>query len=152
MDQKMYLSKYSIGRAHCEYLLPLDHTVIFTNEERNIQKRIVDRDGSICDYPGVEYSEALVQELGNRQIQPIVKYETRFERADTGGFLMVWTVRPDGFYWADSWGFGAEAYESVELYSRIDEDGRFTCPFRLYRIGCRETAGGTVHESDLSGF
>lgn len=141
MEQKIYLSKYATERPHCEYLLPLDFTVIFTNEERNIQKTILEENGGICDFPGVEYSEMLVQELGNRQLQPVVRYGCRFERAGTGGFRMVWTVRPDGFYWADSWGFGAEDYESVELYSHIDEDGQFTGPFRLYRIGYGKPVG-----------
>ena len=140
MDQNVYLNKYSIGRPHCEYLLPLDHTIVFTNEERGIRKRIVDRDGSIFGFPGVEYAESLIQELGNREIEPVVKYETQFIRADAGGFLMLWTVRPDGMYWADSWGFGEEDEEAVQLYTRIDENGCFTGPFRLYRIGYREVA------------
>lgn len=144
MEQKMYLNKYSVGRPHCEYLLPLDFTVLLTNEERSIRKELVAADGSIRDFPGVEYSEALTRELGNREISPVVKYEARFERTEDGGFLMVWTVRPDGFYWADSWGFGAEDYESVELYAPIDRKGCFTGPFRLYRIGYGEKAvGGT---------
>ena len=159
MKQNLYLNRYSIGSPHSEYLLPLDYAVLFTNEERNIQTQIVDREGNICGFPGVEYTQALVQELGKREILPVVKYETRFERSAAGGFLMIWTVRPDGFYWTDSWGFGAEDYESVELYARIDENGRFTGPFRLYRIGYREIeedaatcAGGNAHESDISGL
>lgn len=140
MEQKMYLSKYSVGRPHCEYLLPVDFTVLFTNEALHIQKEILAPDGSIRDFPGVEYSEALTRELGNREISPVVKYDARFQQTEDGGFLMIWTVRPDGFYWADSWGFGAEDYESVELYAPIDEKGQFTAPFRLYRIGYGKAA------------
>jgi hypothetical protein len=51
---------------------------------------------------------------------------------------MIWTVRPDGRYWMDSWGFGAEDYEWVELYAYIDENGQFTAPFRLHSIGYRK--------------
>jgi hypothetical protein len=57
------------------------------------------------------------------------------EKINDEKFIMVWTIRPDGFYWMDSWGFGAEDYESVSLYSYIDAKGNFMAPFRLYEIG-----------------
>lgn len=86
------------------------------------------------NFPGVEYTDKLNDELGRRTIEPIVKYEAIFEKI-YDKFLMVWTVRPDGRYWMDSWGFGAEDYESLSLYTYIDSSGNFTMPFKLYSIG-----------------
>ena len=74
----------------------MDYTVILTNQEKAINKQIVDNDGKILDFPDVEYTDVLNEELGKGTIKPIVKYETVFEKIDDSKFIMVWTVRPDG--------------------------------------------------------
>lgn len=134
-NEKLNLSKYFVGEPHSEYLFKVNYTVIFTNEEKSINKQIIDKDGNILNFPGVEYTDKLKGELNNRTIEPIVKYAAKFKKIDDNKFLMIWTVRPDGRYWMDSWGFGAEDYESLSLYSYIDSDGNFTMPFKLYSIG-----------------
>lgn len=131
----VYLNKYFVSEPHSEYLFKVDYTVIFTNEKKNINKRIVDQEGNILKFPGVDYTDVLKAELGKGIIEPVVKYEAIFEKLNDGRFIMVWTVRPDGRYWMDSWGFGAEDYESLSLYSYIDSDGNFMTPFKLYSIG-----------------
>ena len=131
----VYLSKYLVCEPYSEYLFKVDYTVAFTNEEKNTKKQIIDQDGNILNFPGVEYTEVLSEEWGNKDIPPIVKYEAIFEKLDDGRLIIVWTVRPDGRYWMDSWGFGAEDYESLSLYSYIDSDGKFMMPFKLYSIG-----------------
>ena len=133
--KNVYLSKYLVCEPHSEYLFKVDYTVLFTNAEKNIHKQIVDQDGNIPDFPGVEYTKELVDELGSGTIKPVVKYEAVFEKIDDNRLIMVWTVRPDGRYWMDSWGFGAEEYESLSLYSYIDSEGNFLMPFKLYSIG-----------------
>ena len=110
---------------------------VFTNREKNIHKQIIDSDGNIYDFPGVEYTDTLKSELGKGTIEPVVEYEAVFEKLNDDRLIMVWTVRPDGRYWMDSWGFGAEDYESLSLYSHIDSDGNFIAPFKLYSIGCQ---------------
>ena len=132
---KVHLSKYLVCEPHSEYLFKVDYTVIFTNEKRNIHKQIIDCDGNILEFPGVEYTDVLTEEWGDKSIKPVVKYEAVFEKIDDSRLIMVWTVRPDGRYWMDSWGFGAEDYESLSLYSYIDSDGKFMMPFKLYSIG-----------------
>ncbi len=131
----VYLSKYCVREPYSESLFKVDYSVHFTNREKNIHKQMIDSDGNILDFPGVEYTEVLKEELGRRMIEPVVKYEAIFEKLNDGRLIMVWTVRPDGRYWMDSWGFGAEDYESLELYSYIDSDGNFLMPFKLYSIG-----------------
>lgn len=131
----IYFSKHIVQEPYCEYPYKVDFTVLFINEEKNISKQIVDQDGNILNFPGVEYTNKLYEELGKGDIEPTVKYEAIFEKMDDGKFIMVWTVRPDGRYWMDSWGFGAEDYESLSLYTYIDADGNFMIPFKLYSIG-----------------
>lgn len=40
-----------------------------------------------------------------------------------------WLLQPDGRYFEDEDGFGAEYCEEIEMYSYLDEDGKFTEPF-----------------------
>lgn len=134
-QEQIYLTKYCISEPNYEFVIKQDYTVIFVNEEKDIKKQIVDKDGNICEFPGVEYTDKIKDELGKSIIEPIVKYQVLFEKIDDSRFIMVWTVRPDGRYWMDSWGFGAEDYESLSLYTYIDENGDFTKPFQLYSIG-----------------
>lgn len=129
------LSKYYVGTPHSEYIFKIDFTVKFFNHEKGIEKNIIDCEGNILNFPDVEYSTALTEEIGEREIIPIVKYEAVFEDCDDGRIIMVWTIRPDGRYWMDSWGFGAEDYESVSLYSFLNTNGNFTSPFKLYGVG-----------------
>lgn len=131
----VYFSKHIVREPYCEYPFKVDFTVLFINKEKNISKQIIDQDGDILGFPGVEYTDKLNEELGNGEIDPVVKYEAIFEKIDDGKFIMVWTVRPDGRYWMDSWGFGAEDYESLSLYTYIDSNGNFMIPFKLYSIG-----------------
>lgn len=131
----VYLNKYFVGEPYSDYLFKVDYTVIFTNEKKNINKRIVDQAGNILHFPGVDYTDGMKAELGKWSIEPVVKYEAIFEKVNDNKFIMVWTVRPDGRYWMDSWGFGAEDYESLSLYTYIDLDGNFMAPFKLYSIG-----------------
>ena len=133
--RNVYFSKHIVREPYCEYPFKVDFTVLFINKEKNISKQIIDQDGNVLNFPGVEYTNKLNEELGKGEIEPTVEYEAIFEKIDDGKFIMVWTVRPDGRYWMDSWGFGAEDYESLSLYTYINSDGNFTMPFKLYSIG-----------------
>ncbi len=132
------LSKYFIGQPSSDYIIKQDFSIFLIDEERNIKKQIIDSDGNICNFPGIEYCEELIQELGDFEIKPTVRYEAQFENCGDGKFIMVWTVRPDGRFWADSWGFGAEDYDWVDLYTFIDKNCNFTSPFKLYSIGTKQ--------------
>ena len=141
MKDPVYVSKKSVGRPHSEYIFPVELAVRLINEEKGMSRELIGADGEIFDFPGVEYTPRLTAELANREIKPIVKYGAAFEKREDGRHLMVWTVRPDGDYWMDSWGFGGEDYDSVSLYTYLDDEGRYLAPFRLYSIGCRFYAG-----------
>lgn len=140
MSSNIYLSKKYIGQSHSECITLSDLSVILTNEELGICAQIVDEDGNICRFPGVERCEALCAEISVDRLRPVVKYTTTFHRSGDGQFMMLWTVRPDGHFWMDSWGFGAEEDESVRLYAYLNDRGEFTTPFRLYNIGYRNFA------------
>lgn len=145
----VYLSRDYFGAGHSESLMRTD-PVIFINKTAGIEKCIVDEDGNILDFPGIEPCPELSSEINLDALKPQVRYEASFKKCKDGGYAMIWTVRPDGRYWMDSWGFGAEDYEWVELYTVIDENGCFTAPFRLYSIGYRKFAEEITNESDFS--
>lgn len=138
MDGKIYLTKEYIGQSHSECIRCADLSVMLINSGTGEQTQIIGKDGSICNFPGIEACEDLQSELDIDRIPPVVRYSAAFRNCEDGRHLMIWTVRPDGRYWMDSWGFGAEDYDWVDLYAYIDENGRFTAPFRLHSIGYRK--------------
>lgn len=137
MKDPVYVSKKVVERPHSEYMIPVDFSVWFVNEEKRVSKELVAADGRIFDFPGVQETPLLTAELENWNIKPVVKYGVAFEKLHDGRHLMVWTVRPDGNYWMDSWGFGGEDYDSLSLYTYLDEEGKYLMPFRIYSIGCK---------------
>ncbi len=47
-----------------------------------------------------------------------------------GVAFVHWTAYPDGIYFADEDGFGAESNDEVNVYAYIDRDGRTVIPFQ----------------------
>lgn len=88
---------------------------------------IVDRAGKIQNFPGIEngeWEETLQYPLDN-----MVRFGFWIDSYQDGKASVSWTLQPDGRYFADEDGFGAENLEEITLYSHIDEQGRFTAPF-----------------------
>lgn len=134
-NNPVFLSADFICTGYWDSLGCRDLSVVLTNKNKNISKEIIDIKGNIQNFPGIDYDEAFVSEYGDNKVTPLVRFEAGFHRCSDGKFAMLWTVRPDGRFWMDSWGFGAEDYCSITLYSYIDDEGNFTQPFKLYSIG-----------------
>ncbi len=107
--------------------------VVFTNPARGIRRVIVDNAGRIRDFPGVDW-QGRTPPVEPEAVAGVVRFRSDFEGC-ARGLRMLWQVQPDGYYWADEDGYGMTPDEEVTLCADIDETGRFTGPFRLYRIG-----------------
>lgn len=110
-------------------------TVIFYNRKKRILRKIIDQ-GTICDFPGIANEDLVLSYYEGSNISPVTRYEYSCERYDKEGhpFIMYWTVQPDGRYYADADGFGAEHQTEIRLYAFIDDEGRFEGPFRIHTI------------------
>ena len=111
------------------------NSVVFTNRRRRITRMIVNSMGYICHFPGVDERAAAC--VNPSFLKPIIRFRTDFSRQEDGRIRMVWKVQPDGRCWEDKDGFGGTNDEEISLYTFIDENGRFTSPFRLYKTGSR---------------
>ena len=121
---------------------PAADRVVFVDTNRGIHRVIVNHRGKICHFPGIEERDKIESHIDNGSLEPYARYHVSFDKRDDG-YMMTWIVQPDGRYWADSDGFGAESDEEVCLYAMMDNNGRFTSPFRLYRIGVKNYFHGT---------
>lgn len=111
--------------------------VEFVDRRLGIRKTIVDNQGRIIDFPGIEKGEWMsLLEVDN--LQPIIRYRTDLRIYDDAHYIMIWEVQPDGRYWEDSDGFGAENDVEICLYALIDHRGCFIGPFRIYSAGGRK--------------
>ena len=80
-NNKIYVTKDVISKPCYEYIFKIDFTSVFKNEEKGIEKLIVDSDGNIMNFPGIDFDDALKAELGKSSIDPVVKYEVCFEKS-----------------------------------------------------------------------
>ena len=91
---------------------------------------IIDRAGRIVRFPGIRkgsWTKDLEYPLDRR-----VRFSFWIGGFQGGRACVSWTLQPDGRYFEDEDGFGAEHCQEITVYSWLDTDGRFTVPF-FYR-------------------
>lgn len=113
-----------------------DSSVYFVDENRGIQKMLVDTGGNIRNFPGILKEDFWVKEVSANSLLPKIRFRTSFEKRENK-WIMLWTIQPDGDYWRDDDGFGAENEDEVVLYTYVDLNGDFTGPFCIYEVGER---------------
>ena len=118
-----------------QYVLSgFDKLTLLVNRESGACTKIICRDGSFAQFPGIEYDGALTEALGNETVEEKVKHGVYIVRLSTG-WLFQWVIQLAFFDPGDEDGFGMDSEPEIRLYSYLDEDGRFTAPFRLYSVG-----------------
>lgn len=138
-DSKPQLSQWTTFGNHLYRCKGEVAAVEFVNKAYGIRKWIVDNDGYIQNYPGVEKSEEWMYAWESRRaLDHQIRFRTDFERMGDHTIRMVWEIQPDGRYWEDDDGFGAESGMEIQLYTYLDEKGNFTGPFRTYSIGAQK--------------
>lgn len=111
-------------------------SVCFMDENRGIRKVIVDSFGVIQNFPGIVKEDFWVKEVTPNFLKEQIRFRSEFEKRENG-WIFLWQVQPDGMYWADDGGFGADNDLEVVLYTYLDLNGDFAGPFRIYKVGSR---------------
>ncbi len=133
----------------------MTETVIFANQKtefvnptKKIRKTIVNERGRFVKFPGIENVKLVLSQMDTNwsDIPGVVSYRTEFNYQNNGLHFVLWEVQPDGWYWADEGGFGAEDDDEVRLYSYLNEDGNFTAPFRIYNVANNKYFGTDQEE------
>lgn len=88
---------------------------------------IIDSNGIIQHFPGIEEGDWL-KEL-EYPLDKKVRFDFWICDFKDGKAQVRWTLQPDGRYFEDEDGFGAEKCEEVCLYSYLDKKGVFTQKF-----------------------
>lgn len=97
-------------------------------DDPGFERCIVDWNGEIQDFPGYENDEW----RADREYafdDGVVGYVFTIYPFEDGKARVKWVVQPDGRYFADDGGFGAEHCRRITMYSELDEEGKFTRPF-----------------------
>ena len=119
-----------------------------TNAQKGIRKQIIARDGKIIDFPGFEHHRLVLSHLEDVSDSAYVRFASHFEKTPQGTFMFIWDIQPDGRYWADGDGYGAEKGQEVRLYTYLDDEGHFTAPFCIYSIGVEKYFGTDREEKE----
>ena len=144
-DKPYFNRLYSYGYRGSE-----DEIVIYLiDPTKRVKYPIVDEEGNFVNFPGIENEYLLKPYYKGDSIAPTIGFRTEFIRDEETGKLMVhWQVQPDGWYWADEDGFGAENDLEIVLYAYLTEDGKFEAPFRIYEIGRAKYYGTDLEEQE----
>ncbi len=117
--------------------------VVLCDPEHNYRKVIVNYDGFFADFPGIVQGRWTRYLKGKFDFDAgRVCFRTSFEKQGDG-YRCLWEIQPDGRYWADEDGFGAENDFEIILYADLDARGVFKESFRIYTID-----GRRAEESD----
>ena len=95
--------------------------------ENTLVKEITDPFGRFLSFPGVIHGPWDQKLAGPLQSQ--VNFVAGIGSFRDGLASFRWMVQPDGFYYTDEDGFGAEDDEELWLYALINETGSFVTPF-----------------------
>ncbi|MBQ3432591.1 MAG: hypothetical protein IJG23_07395 [Clostridia bacterium] len=120
----------------------------YINPRKGICKRIIARDGRIINFPGFENHQLVLSHLEDVSESAYVRFGSYFERKPQGNFIFIWDIQPDGMYWSDGDGYGAEKGQEVRLYTYLDDEGHFTAPFKIYSIGVEDYFGTDREEKE----
>lgn len=108
--------------------------VILTIPEHSYQKVIVDKDGRFQDFPGIikgHWAHYLDSKFDFDA--GLIRYQAHFQVHDQG-YRCFWEIQPDGRYWGDDSGFGADNSLEIVLYADMDYRGVFKGPFQIYTV------------------
>lgn len=109
------------------------HVNVCLYKGAKLVQRITDEDGRFLDFPGVEHGEW--EENLSLPFEPATRFPFSYTIFNENGLAeFIWLLQPDGRYWADEDGFGAEKMAEVKLYATFNKKGRFVTPFREKEI------------------
>lgn len=116
-----------------------DATVYYIDPALGVKRKVVDSQGNILGFPGIEKEDFWVSQIESPgALKGQVRFRSDFEKCGDGRWAMLWQVQPDGRYWGDDDGFGMEHDVEIYLYSILNERGEFAEPFRIYSMGMKE--------------
>lgn len=116
-----------------------DPTVEFVGAGKGNRRTLVDENGRIVDFPGIEMGDWVKELDDSRYLEPVVRFRSEFAEVENGtwnrSYMMIWQIQPDGRYWEDEDGFGGTSDPEISLYAFINGNGSFSEKFRLYQYG-----------------
>ena len=129
-----YKNEKGVTRLTQYILSGSDKQTVFINNASGICREIIRHDGTFAAFPGIESCDELTQAFEYPKIEGCINYGAYIVKLQSGRYLFLWVIQPHTSDPGDEWGFGMEEQPEIRLYSHIDENGRFTEPFRLYSI------------------
>lgn len=94
---------------------------------------VIEEGGHINGFPGIIEEDLWKNEYKGGRFD-YASYRVEYEVLKNGGVMIIYTLQPDGRYWEDDDGFGAENEVELNFFSYIDHTGKFTQPFKIYSI------------------
>lgn len=109
-----------------------DPTEYLMDDRQKRAWKILDADRHLTHFRASDIDFEKVDRLENVEYvhELCAKFHFHIEAYRNGVAFVHWTAYPDGRYFADEDGFGAESNSEVNIYAYIDRDGRPVIPFQ----------------------
>lgn len=124
-------------------------TVIFVNPAKGIRKTLVEdhilSEHEVSNY-GIISKYCSDSSLDSGEFA-YGSYCSIVDGEGKGAFIL-WRVQPDGRYYSDDDGFGAERQDEVELYAYTDDEGNNIGSFRIYSVGGMKYYGTGIEDEE----
>ena len=92
-------------------------------------QRMTDERGYFLGFSGVEHGEWEKNLIF--PFEPVTRFPFSYNGFQEDGLAeFFWMVQPDGRYWEDEDGFGAEKNIEIELLAKFDKNGKFVTKFQ----------------------
>ena len=100
---------------------------LFSGKKAGFACCLVDEEGIIQNFPGFDKGDWV--KLAEYPVENKVRFVFSIAPFSQGKAKVTWMFQPDGWYYADSQGYGKEKDEEITLYSYINKKGKFLVPF-----------------------
>lgn len=126
LGQGFYLT-YEKASNHMDGFRPVNIVLKNSNDKECNYRITSQRGGIFMKFPGVE--EGHWREGFEGGLLPVVFFDLAFSEFYDGISYVQWEIQPDGRYFEDEDGFGAEHFPEIWLYSAMNTKGEFIQPF-----------------------
>ena len=113
-----------------------DRSVYFINDDLGIRKLVVDKEGCLQNFPGIETEDFWVKEVAHPAslncTAPNISGSSFKQAGDE--ILLIWPFQQDRRYHEEAYGWYGGSQYGIRLYTKLDKEGNFMHPFRIYEM------------------
>lgn len=147
IDHKTTFNKTSFYGSIYRFEYVVDENPLIFKPKTSIERVIINSNGYFECFPGIYQTNCWTDKVEvNREYEEgFVRYWVEIcPNNIIGGYDCFWLIQPDGSFWMDETGYGAENDVEIILKATLNNKGEFISVFSLYSLGGIKNQYNTV--------